>query len=190
MLFNDKRWLKLYENLKVSGFADKCCDKMSVTRGRVSEKRDAENIPTRKPQCFQAMGVRLGGLAPLTPPFKQGVRSSNLRRVTMIAEHYRWNGEKASHLNGFGNFLFSKFLGNSIDEIAACRGSNRIWTSVFPYSSGFSVAAPFFRGLRRRDSGKNEEKSFTKLRALDCWFSRTNDQRLFCAQKGLIQIGG
>ena len=28
------------------------------------------------------MGVRLGGLAPLTPPFKQGVRSSNLRRVT------------------------------------------------------------------------------------------------------------
>ena len=28
------------------------------------------------------MEVRLGGLAPLTPPFKQGVRSSNLRRVT------------------------------------------------------------------------------------------------------------
>ena len=69
MLFNDKRWLKLYENIKVSGFADKCCDKMSITRGRVSEKRDAENIQTRKTQCFQAMGVRLGGLAPLTPPF-------------------------------------------------------------------------------------------------------------------------
>ena len=60
---------------------------MSVTRGRVSEKRDAENIPTRKPQCFQAMGVRLGGLAPLTPPFKQGVRSSNLRRVTKKKRH-------------------------------------------------------------------------------------------------------
>ena len=106
----------------------------------------------------------------------------------MIAEHYRWNGKKASHLNVFGNFLFSKFFGNSIDEIAVSRGSNRIWTSVFPYSSGFSVAAPFFRGLRRRDSGKNEEKSFTKLRALDCWFSRTNDQRLFCAQKGRYRL--
>ena len=29
-----------------------------------------------------------------------------------------------------------------------------------------------------------KEKSFTKLWALDCWFSRTNDQRFFCAQKG------
>jgi len=47
----------------------------------------------------------------------------------------------------------------------------------------FLLSAPFFRGLRRRDSGKNEEKSFTKLWALDCWFSRTNDQRPFCAQK-------
>ena len=103
---------------------------------------------------------------------------------TMIAEHYRWNGEKASHLKGFGNFLFSKFFGNSIDEIAACRGSNRVWTSVFPYSSGFSVAAPFFRGLRQLDFRKIEEKSFTKLWTLDCWFSQTNDQRLFCAQKG------
>ena len=27
---------------------------------------------------------------------------------------------------GFGNFLFSKFFGNSIDEIVVGRGSNRI----------------------------------------------------------------
>ena len=46
------------------------------------------------------------------------------------------------------------------------------------------MAAPFFRGLRRRDSGKNGEKSFTKLWALDCWFSRTNDQRFFALKKG------
>ena len=68
---------------------------------------------------------------------------------TMIAEHYRWNGKKASHLNGFGNFLFSKFLGNSIDEIAVDKGSNRVWTSAFPFSRGFLQPAPFFRGLRR-----------------------------------------
>ena len=35
------------------------------------------------------------------------------------------------------------------------------------------MAAPFFRGLRRLDFRKIEEKSFTKLWALDCWFSRT-----------------
>ena len=46
------------------------------------------------------------------------------------------------------------------------------------------MAAPFFRGLRRLDFGKIEEKSFTNLWARDWWFSRTNDQRLFCAQKG------
>ena len=51
----------------------------------------------------------------------------------------------------------------------------------------FLLSAPFFRGLRRRDSGKNEEKSFTKLRALDCWFSRTNDQRLNVPDHILVQ---
>ena len=30
--------------------------------------------------------------------------------------------KKASHLNVFGNFLFSKFFGNSIDEITDGRG--------------------------------------------------------------------
>ena len=48
----------------------------------------------------------------------------------------------------------------------------------------FLLSAPFFRGLRRLDFGKIEEKSFTKLWALDCWFSRTNDQRLFAFKKG------
>ena len=51
------------------------------------------------------------------------------------------------------------------------------------------MAAPFFRGLRRLDFRKIEEKSFTKLWALDCWFSRTNDQRLFAFKKG-TEIGG
>ena len=51
------------------------------------------------------------------------------------------------------------------------------------------MAAPFFRGLPWRDSGKNEEKSFTKLWALDCWFSRTNDQP-FLRSKRALQIGG
>ena len=48
----------------------------------------------------------------------------------------------------------------------------------------FLLSAPFFRGLRRLNFRKIEEKSFTKLWALDCWFSRTNDQRLFALKKG------
>ena len=51
------------------------------------------------------------------------------------------------------------------------------------------ATAPFFRGLRRRDSGKNEEKSFTKLWALDCWFSRTKSSAFFALKKG-TEIGG
>ena len=38
------------------------------------------------------------------------------------------------------------------------------------------MTAPFFRGSWRLDFRKIGEKSFTKLWALDCWFSRTNDQ--------------
>ena len=51
------------------------------------------------------------------------------------------------------------------------------------------MAAPFFRGLRRRDFGKIEEKSFTKLWALDCWFSRTKSSAFFALKKG-TEIGG
>ena len=54
----------------------------------------------------------------------------------------------------------------------------------FSIFKDFLLSAPFFRGLRRRDSGKNEEKSFTKLWALDCWFSRTKSSAFFALKKG------
>ena len=65
-------------------------------------------------------------------------------------------------------------------------GVLNLWFSIF---KGFLLSAPFFRGLRRLDFRKIGEKSFTKLWALDCWFSRTNDQRLFALKKG-AGIGG
>ena len=46
------------------------------------------------------------------------------------------------------------------------------------------MAAPFFRGLRRLDFRKIGEKSFTKLWALDCWFSRTKSSAFFALKKG------
>ena len=121
-------------------------------------------------------------------PFKQWVRSSNLRRVTKSSEHFGSTGEKPSDFKVFGIFYGRKFSKYSMAQWKRRRGSNRGWTSAFPYSSGIVATAPFFRGLRRRDSGKNEEKSFTKLWTLDCWFSQTNDQRLFCAQKGRYRL--
>ena len=45
------------------------------------------------------------------------------------------------------------------------------------------MAAPFFRG-QRLDFRKIEEKSFTKLWALDCWFSRTKSSAFFALKKG------
>ena len=48
----------------------------------------------------------------------------------------------------------------------------------------FLLSAPFFRGLRRLDFRKIEEKSFTKLWALDCWFSRTKSSAFFALKKG------
>ena len=60
-------------------------------------------------------------------------------------------------------------------------GALNLFFSIF---KEFLLSAPFFRGLRRLDFRKVEEKSFTKLWALDCWFSRTNDQRLFAFKKG------
>ena len=53
----------------------------------------------------------------------------------------------------------------------------------------FLLSAPFFRGLRRLDFRKVEEKSFTKLWALDCWFSRTKSSAFLCSKRAL-QIGG
>ena len=85
----------------------------------------------------------------------------------------------------FGNFLFSKFFGNSIDEITDGRSFEPL---LFHIQGIFAVSA-LFRGLWRLDFGKIEEKSFTKLWALDCWFSRTNDQRFFALKKG-ARIGG
>ena len=43
---------------------------------------------------------------------------------------------------------------------------------------------PFSEGCGVLVFRKIGEKSFTKLWALDCWFSRTNDQRFFALKKG------
>ena len=84
---------------------------------------------------------------------KPSLPSSNLGGTSISSEHFGSIGEKPSCFKVFRLFYGRKFSKNSMDQWPLCRGSNGIWTSVFPYSSGISVTAPFFRGLRRRDSG-------------------------------------
>ena len=106
--------------------------------------------------------------------------SSIVLRTHMIAEHYRWNGEKASHLKGFGNFLFSKFFGSSIDEITDGRGFEPL---VFHIQGIFAVSALFQRaaaaGFR-----KNWRKIFHKVMGAGLLVFTNQVQRLFVLKKG------
>ena len=64
-------------------------------------------------------------------PFKQGVRSSNLRRVTIKSKRYRCHWRKASGINRFRAFFAQKFTNESID-------ANR----CFPLTGG--IRTPFY----------------------------------------------
>lgn len=59
-------------------------------------------------------------------PFKQGVRSSNLRRVTKQSEHFGSMSEKPSDFKVFGIFYDRKFSKYSMAQWKRDRGSNRV----------------------------------------------------------------
>ena len=54
----------------------------------------------------------------------------------------------------------------------------------FHIQAEFQWQRPFSEGCRGEIPEKNEEKSFTKLWALDCWFSRTKSSAFFALKKG------
>ena len=70
-------------------------------------------------------------------PFKQGVRSSNLRRVTIKSKRYRCHWRKASGINRFRAFFARKFTNESID-------ANR----CFPLTGG--IRTPFSQWLAKQ----------------------------------------
>ena len=63
--------------------------------------------------------------AVLAVPEKDGMVSKRVPLAIKLHPN-RCRCEKPRSFKGFGNFLFSKVFGNSIDEIAVDRGSNRI----------------------------------------------------------------
>ena len=86
----------------------------------------------------------------------------------------------------FGIFLFSKFFGNSIDEITDGRGFEPL---LFHFQGDFCSQRPFSEGCGGEipeETKKNLSQSYGR------WivgFHELTDQRLFCAQKG-AEIGG
>ena len=67
-------------------------------------------------------------------PFKQWVRGSNPRRVTIKSKRYRCHWRKASGINRFRAFSARKFTNDSIDA-----------NHCFPLTGG--IRTPFFRRL-------------------------------------------
>ena len=54
----------------------------------------------------------------------------------------------------------------------------------FSIFKGIFAAGALFQRAAAARFRKNEEKSFTKLWALDCWFSRTKSSAFFALKKG------
>ena len=91
----------------------------------------------QKNQCFQGVSPLRVRNEPADLPFKQGVRSSNLRRVTIKSKRYRCHWRKASGINRFRFFFAQKFTNESID-------ANR----CFPLTGG--IRTPFSQWLAKQ----------------------------------------
>ena len=85
----------------------------------------------------------------------------------------------------FGNFLFSKFLGNSIDEIADGRGFEPL---LFHIQGIFAVSALFQRAAAAGFQ-KSRRKIFHKVMGAGLLVFTNQVQRLFALKKG-AEIGG
>ena len=85
----------------------------------------------------------------------------------------------------FGNFLFSKFFGNSIDEIADGRGFEPL---LFHIQGIFAVSALFQRAAAAVFR-ENRGKIFHKVMGAGLLVFTNQVQRFFALKKG-ARIGG
>ena len=105
-------------------------------------------------------------------PFKQGVRGSNPRWVTIKSKRYRCHWRKASGINRFRAFFARKFTNDSIDA-----------NHCFPLTGG--IRTPFFRRLANSEPCGALFKAvifkkgaiflsieYTKFEASICWSRR------------------
>ena len=85
----------------------------------------------------------------------------------------------------FGNFLFSKFFGNSIDEIADGRG----FEPPLFHIQGFFTASALFQRAAAARFRINRRKIFHKVMSAGLLIFTNQVQRLFALKKG-AEIGG
>ena len=88
-----------------------------------------------------------------------GVTGSSPVLSTIKLNPKRYQREKPRSFKGFGNFLFSNFLGNSIDEITDGRGFEPL---LFHIQGIFAVSALFQRAAAAGFQ-KNRRKIFHKV---------------------------
>jgi len=85
----------------------------------------------------------------------------------------------------FGNFLFSKFFGNSIDEIADGRGFEPLF---FHIQAEFQWQRPFSEGCRGEISEKSKKNLSQSYGRWIVGFHEPMTSALFCAQKGRYRL--
>ena len=86
----------------------------------------------------------------------------------------------------FGNFLFSKFLGNSIDEIADGRGFEPLF---FHIQADFQWQRPFSEGRDDRFSEKTKKNLSQNYGRWIIGFDGPMTSAFFALKKG-AEIGG
>ena len=92
--------------------------------------------------------------------------------------------QKASRLKVFGNFLFSKFLELSMDEITDGRGFEPLLFHI----QGFFAASAFFQRAAAAGFQKNRRKIFHKVMGAGLLVFTNQVQRFFRAQKGRYRL--
>ena len=86
----------------------------------------------------------------------------------------------------FGNFLFSKFLGNSIDEIADGRGFEPLLFHI----QGFFTASALFQRAAAARFRKKRRKIFHKVIGAGLLVFTNQQTSAFFALKKGAEIGG
>ena len=85
----------------------------------------------------------------------------------------------------FGNFLFSKFFGNSIDEITDGRGFEPLLFHI----QGIFAVSDLFQRAAAAGFQKNRRKIFHKVMGAGLLVFTNQVQHLFALKKG-AEIGG
>ena len=105
-------------------------------------------------------------------PFKQGVRGSNPRWITIKAKRYRCHWRKASGINRFRAFFARKFTNDSIDANHCFPLTGGIRTPFFRRLANSEPCGALFEAVIFKKGAIFLSKEYTKFEASICWSRR------------------